>query len=84
MDDETVKIAVDSKREMLQTATDCFRMASGCDRDWSEDEWLHNYMLGKCCEKQNKGIKDPAGYYSKVRNICADFDYIFYGMTSAL
>ncbi|XP_053384100.1 calcineurin-binding protein cabin-1-like isoform X2 [Mercenaria mercenaria] len=66
MDEETVKIAVDSKREMLQTATDCFRMAAGCDRDWSEDEWLHNYMLGKCLEKNNRGIKDSLGYYSKA------------------
>ena len=62
MEQELVDIAVASKREMLQTALDCFKQAS----DWNEEEWLHNYMLGKCLEKMRKPVKDVLQYYFQV------------------
>ena len=66
MAEEFVSIAKESCHEMLLTATECFRMAGRCERDSTEDDWLYNYMIGKCMEKAGKPLGDYLPYYFKV------------------
>ncbi|XP_052231892.1 calcineurin-binding protein cabin-1-like isoform X2 [Dreissena polymorpha] len=66
MAEEFVSIAKESCHEMLLTATECFRMAGRCERDSTEDDWLYNYMIGKCMEKAGKPLGDYLPYYFKA------------------
>ncbi|WAR03684.1 CABIN-like protein [Mya arenaria] len=69
MDDEFVSIATESKREMLVTATECFRAAGESvagEREGGEDEWLHNYMQGKCGEKARRHLREYIHLYFKA------------------
>ena len=67
MEESFLQIARESQKEMLQTAYNCFLKASECCDEDSEEEWLHNYMTGKCLEKMGKPAKEYLSYYAKVR-----------------
>ena len=66
MKEDFLQIAKDSKEEMLQTAYNCFIKASECCDEGSEEDWIHNYMTGKCLEKMGKPAKEYLPYYVKV------------------
>ncbi|KAK3103259.1 hypothetical protein FSP39_017896, partial [Pinctada imbricata] len=62
LEEELQQIAQESRQEMLQTAYNCYKNASECEDEESE-EWLTQYMMGKCIEKMKRGPKDYLEHY---------------------
>lgn len=50
---------------MLDLAYMCYKSASQCVDEESE-EWLTDYMMGKCLEKMHKAPKEYLNYYKQV------------------
>ena len=63
LDADLQQIARESRQEMLQTAYNCYKNASECEDEESE-EWLTQYMMGKSVEKMKR---EPLEYLEHYR-----------------
>ena len=63
LDSDLQQIACESRQEMLQTAYNCYKNASECEDEESE-EWLTQYMMGKSVEKM---MREPLEYLEHYR-----------------
>lgn len=59
------QVAGSFRLEMLDLAYMCYKSASQCVDEESE-EWLTDYMMGKCLEKMHKAPKEYLNYYKQV------------------
>lgn len=62
---ELRQVAVGFRLEMLELAYMCYKSASQCVDEESE-EWLTDYMMGKCLEKMHKAPKEYLNFYRQV------------------
>lgn len=62
---ELRQVAVGFRLEMLELAYMCYKSASQCVDEESE-EWLTDYMMGKCLEKMHKARKEYLNFYRQV------------------
>lgn len=62
---ELRQVAVGFRLEMVELAYMCYKSASQCVDEESE-EWLTDYMMGKCLEKMHKAPKEYLNFYKQV------------------